>query len=641
MLTNLRESVKNSKVIKFVLLLFICAPFAFFGVNSYFGGGGSSYAVKVNGNEVPVRAFEQEFNVQRNRLRQAFGGTIPEGFASDDMLRQQALESLITGELLNGVIEDQDIVVSDQNLAKAITQTEVFQKDGRFDQERYEMQLRSAGLSIDSFESQFRRDVALQDFRDSIVTSNFVLDGEKSTVLKLTNQLRNASYIAFRLDPVLETTTIEGAAVEDFFEQNKLNYMHPERVKIEFIELDSTSMKNDITVTEEDIKAYFDENSSSYRVAEERSASHILLSLEAGASDSEADEKLKKIQELKSKLNSGENFEKLAEQYSEDPGSAENGGSLGFFGKGAMVPEFEEAVFAMSIGEISEPVKSDFGYHLIRLDEIKEERGKEFSAVKSEIEDLLKQQGADEVFYDKSELLSNLSYENPDSLVPAAEAGEFTIQQSDWIDRLSKNGIGANPKIINAALSPDVLAEGNNSSLIELGDNHVVALRVVEHEGPRQKELEEVKEDILEQLKRETARAALENTAKTAMERLQNGEAIEGVSGELGGEYAEPADIERSNPGLDRAVLDALFKLPKPAEGNKAYSTVALPAGDQYVLALNAVKDGESPQAGDMAAQNPIDPQQIGQAEYGALLRHMRNKALVEINQQILQPAAQ
>lgn len=636
MLTNLRESIKSSKVLKFLLLTFICAPFAFFGINSYFDGGGSSYAVKVNGTEVPIRVFEQEYNAQRNRLRQAFGGNIPQGFASEDLLRQQALETIITGEVLNNVVSEQKIVVSDQTLAKAITETEMFQNDGQFDQERYELQLRSSGFTTDSFEAQFRHDVAIQDFRDGVVSSGFILPGEVKAANQLSQQIRNVTTVLFKLQPVLDVTTIDEAEVTTYFDENSENYKHPERVKIEYIEIDSSTLKEGIEITDEEALAYYEGNSGNYRVAEERSASHILITVDDSTDESDTSEALKKIQNAKSRIDSGESFEDVAKEMSDDPGSAANGGSLGFFGKGAMVPEFEEVAYSIEQGKVSEPVLTDFGYHIIRVDEIREERGKEFDVVKNEVIDLLKQQKADEDFYDKSELLANESYENPDSLVPAAEAGSFTVKESDWIDRLSREGIAANPAVINAALTPEVLTDGNNSQILELGQNHVAVIRVKEHEEPRAKTLDEVKEEITEQLKTNSAAEKLKEIIADAENKLKGGNSAEEVAAELDGELTPASDLTRTSTEIDATLITALYAMPRPVDGKLAYRSVALPNGDTNILILNDVKEATEVQENPEAPV--IDATQIGSAEYTALLRDLRDKALVEINQHVLQP---
>lgn len=643
MLTSMREGIKNSKVLKFVLLLFICAPFAFFGINSYFGNTGASSAVKVNGEEVSIGVFEEELNMQRNRLKQAFGGTIPAGFASEDLLRQQALEGVITSTVLKGLADDQKLVVSDRSLALAITETEAFQVDGKFDQERYEAQLRSVGYSVASFEAQFRGDVALQEFRDSIVNSNFSLENEESNVAKLNNQVRNAAYIEFKLGPVIESVELEENQLETYFEENKENYKHPERVKIEYIELSSASLKEAIEVTDEDAQEYFNSNSKSYRVPEERSASHILLALVQDASDDEVAEKQKLGVEIKTRIDAGEEFTALATEFSEDPGSAASGGSLGFFGRGAMVPEFEEATFAMEIGSVSEPVRSSFGLHIIKLDDIKAESGQEFSAVKAEITDLLKQQKADEQFFDNNEMLANKTYENPDSLIPASEDVGFEVKTSDWIDRLTNEGIGANKKIMAAALDPEVLTVGNNSPVIELEPNHVVVLRVLEHEQERQKNLDDVREDLQIQLKREKAAKVLDSTTQKALELLQSETALISVAEELKGELVESSDITRSSTAVDRSILTALFSMPKPAADKKSLKSLQLPDGNQVVISLTQVSTPDETEGTELDKSTLlVDPKRIGSLEYEALVRGVRSRAVVnDINQQVLQPIQQ
>ncbi|MDO6459470.1 SurA N-terminal domain-containing protein [Granulosicoccaceae sp. 1_MG-2023] len=631
MLTNMRESIKNSKVIKFVLLIFICAPFAFFGINSYFSGGANAFAIKVNDEEISVRAFDEEVNAQRNRLRQAFGGTIPQGFASEDMLKQQAIETLVVGQVMNDVIDEQNIRVSDVALAKAITETPVFQVDGKFDKARYEAQLRSAGFTVESFEQQFRRDVAMQDFRGSVAASNFVLDSEATRVNVLNSQVRNATVVRLSLEDELAETEVTVEEISAYFEENKARYMHPERVKIAYLELDSATLQDILEPSEDELRTYFDENKSNYVVAEERSASHILISIDGDTDEAAA---LAKAQELKQQLDEGGDFAALAQANSDDPGSASNGGSLGFFAKGAMVPEFEEAVFSMAAGDISEPVKSDFGYHIIRLDEIKPETGKSFDEVRDEIAALLKQQRADEAFYERSETLANLSFENPDSLVPAAEEMGLEIQESDWIDANTSEGIGADARILQAALNEDVRVEGNNSPVIELAPTHIVVLRTLDYNEPREKTLEEVSEQIADLLKNQKAREALIARADELRGNFVSGPLADDLP--QGATLIEAKDYKRGETDPDPAIAATLFSLPRPATEEALSSGVASSGnGDQLVIWLNEVKEGEA-EADDASL---LSAQQAGAVEYNALVRSLRSKARVEINDAILSPA--
>jgi len=562
MLTSMREGIKNSRVLKYVLVVFICAPFAFFGINSYFGNGGSVFAVKVDGEEVSVRVYEQELNNQRNRLRQAFGGKIPAGFASDDMLRQQALESVITSQAIAQAIDDQNIVVSKETLAKVIFETEAFQVDGRFDKDRYKAQLRSSGYTPETYEYQFSRDVAQLSLRDSVMTSSFVLGNETQAANVLLSQKRKAEFITFKLQPLLEKITIEDAEVSQYFDENQESFNHPERVKIEYIEMNPELLGVEIDVTEDDALAYYTENKDSYKIAEERVASHILFLLDENASELDAAEILAKAEGVKQRLDAGESFEDLAKEFSEDPGSAENGGSLGLFGRGAMVPAFEDVAFSIDVGQVSDPVRSSFGYHLIRVDEIKAEHGKEFPVVKDEVIALLKERQANDIFFDKNEQLANATFENPDTLIPAADATGFAIQESDWIDRLSNTGIASSPKIIQAALSQDVLVNGNNSAIIELAENHAVVLRVKEQEGPRPKKLEEVSDEIRTLLRNKIAHETLNGLLETALSQYKEGTEGSVIALDLGGELTEASEYERSNSEVDGMIISQLFKMP-------------------------------------------------------------------------------
>ena len=647
MLLDLREYVRGSKPVKYTLITIISIPFVFFGVNTYFSGGGSSYAAKVDGVEVSLRDFEQAYFQQRSQLQQMFGGQIPEGFGDEAMIRRQALDSLLTQQALRNVVADNNLAVSDQTLANAIQDIPIFQRDGAFDADMYRRELQSRSMSPAQFEAGFREDAAIGQFRSGIVDTAFTLPDESKRAQALTEQVRVTDYLRLEIAAVRDGTEVAEEEISAHFEENSSDYMFPQRVKVEYLELDHATLKDAVAVTDEEIAEYFNENRGNYIAPEERAASHILLEKEDGAEAAIA-----QLNDIKSRIESGEEFADLAREFSTDVGSAENGGSLGQFGKGVMVPEFEQAVYALQEpGQISEPVESEFGVHLIRLDEIIPERGKTLEEVSDDVAEILKTDIADEEYLELYDQLTELTFDNPDSLEAAADATGLEIQQSDWVDGTGgEEGVLANPQVLAAALSESVMADANNSDVFEVGEKHVLSLRLLEHQDPRPKTLEDVREEITEQLRTEKAGSTLDEKIEAITAAFEGGSGLDTLAEEHGGTVYFDKELNRRSAELDRSAIQSLFKLPKPADAGTVTESFVLANGDRAFAVVKAVLDG--PTDTDDAAETKSAEQsesteepagtanpQLGNAEFSLLLQNLRENATVETNPQVLETA--
>lgn len=642
MLLDLRDGIRNSKWLKYLLVTVICIPFALFGIGSYFSGGGPDYAAKVNGEKVSLGAFQNAYQTENARMRQMFGGQIPEGFNSVSMIGNQAMSSVITQEVLRQSTENNGFAVSDEDVASNLFAIDAFNVDGKFDTERYQLQLQSMGVSAAEFEEQYRVDLVMQQLQSSIVSSGFSLPGEEDRIKGLRDQKRNLAYITLDVAKTAETLEISDDDISAHYDDNLSQYNNPEKVTIEYIELNIDDLKADIEVTDADLNGYYDQNKAQWVAPEQRDASHILLSLDSDASDSAVEEKLAEANGLIDKLNTGESFEDLAKEFSDDTGSAENGGSLGEFGEGVMVPPFEEAAFSMQVGELSEPVRSDFGFHIIRLDNIISERGKTFDEVKDEVEDLFRSEAAESRYYEVSEQLQNAAYENSDSLEPAAEETGLEVETSDWIDSTTTEGIGSNRQVLAAALTDDVLNNGLNSETVELGEYHSVVLRTLEHEPPAPKPLDEVKEDIQSALQTERATEQLTELADKIIDDLAAG----GVPAEIAetneGQFHETAAIARSGSEVDRELVRTVFTMPKPDAAGSVYEKVTTSDGNLAVAIFTGVESAaetsdvtppaddvaDGPGAAPVISAGPVEFQSfVSTLEEGADI--VRNEALL------------
>ena len=637
MLLDLRDGIRNSKWLKYLLVTIICIPFALFGVNSYFSGGGPDYAAKVNGEKVSLGTFQNAYQNENARMRQMFGGQMPEGLNTVSLVGNQAMNAVITQEVMRQATVDNNFAVSDEDVAKGLFSVEAFNVDGRFDKERYQLQLQSMGLSPAEFEEQYRVDLVMQQLQNSVLATGFSLPDEESRIRQLREQQRNLSYISLDVAKTAETIEVSEADISTHYDDNINLYNNPEKVTIEYIELNIDDLKSDIEVTEEDIRSYYDQNKTQWVAPEQRDASHILLSLDSDASDSEAEKVQTQAQELIDRINAGEAFEDLAKEFSEDSGSAENGGSLGEFGEGVMVPEFEEAAFAMTEGEISAPVRSDFGVHIIRLNKIIGERGKAFEEVKDEVENLYRTETAENRYFEVSEQLQNAAYENSDSLEPAADETGLEVKTSDWIDSTTTDGIGSNRQVLAAALSDDVLNSGLNSETVELGEYHSVVLRTVEHEPPAPKPLEEVTDDIRTAIQTERATEQLGDLADQIVEQLQGGGDAAAIAAENDATFSDTVAVARSSNEVDRALITTLFTMPKPAEGQAGYETVTLSDGNLAVAVFSGIAE-TTEEATEEEAPDANAPPLIstGPIEFQSMMSSMEQRADIVRNEALL-----
>ena len=637
MLLDIRDGIRNSKWLKYILVGIICVPFVFFGVSSYLGGGGHGYAAKVNGTEIPLRSYENAYNQVRGRLAQTFGGSLPEGLDLQPIASGQAMDTVIRQEVLRQATENNGFAIGDDALAQELISNDAFTVDGVFDKDRYTLQLQSMGVSASEFEDQFRGDLLLRQFQNSVVSTGFALKDESAQLESLRSQMRSASYITLDVQARADTIEVTDDEVTQHYDANLTAFNNPEKVKVEYIELNIDDVKDTVEYTDEDISGYFEQNKTQWVAPEKRVASHILLAIDRDASDSDVEDKLKEANDLFARIGAGESLASLAPDASDDPGSADNGGSLGEFGRGVMVPEFEEMAFSMGEGDVSEPIRSDFGFHIIQLDKIIGERGQSFEEVKDEVKDQYLTQQAQSEYYSVTELLSNSSFENSDSLQPASDESGLELQTSDWIDSNLTDGLGAYPRVLAAALSDDVLNNGANSEVIEVGENHAIVLRTIEHAPAAPKPIDEVREDIVSRVQNEKATEALQSLADDVITELEGGADAATVASNNEAEFVETAALARTDAETDRAIVQRLFTMPKPEIGSSTYAKVTDSSGNIAVIDFSGVAESEAAE-GDTPA--PASAQAPAVAEFNAMISAIEEDADIERNEAVLSQGA-
>mgnify|MGYP006429022707 CR=1 FL=1 len=627
MLQSFKDRIRGSRWLGYTIVGIISVPFALWGIQAYMGGGAQTAAATVNGEEIPAREVERLIARQRQALNERFDGNLPDAF-SDRALRERVLDQLISRELLEQTAAGANLRLGEQALAERIRAQSMFQRDGSFDRDLYRRILGQSGLSPSQYEARVRDRSRVEQLRQGIRGSSFVLEPEARRLARLAAQERDVMSLRYGRDATRKEIEIEGEAVKAYYKENTERFQTPEQVRLAWVELDIQSLKDQVEVSEEALRREYESAGQRYHEAAERKAAHILIEVPEDADDATEQEALTRIRTLRERLAEGADFAELAGEYSDDTGSAGQGGDLGYIKRGMMVEPFEQALFALSgEGEVSEPVRTTYGYHLIRLLDVRTREQKPFVEVKDEIRDELRTRRAENRFYERVDMLQNTAYENPDSLEAVADATGLSVQRSDWISRGAGEGIGSNEAIREAAFSAPVLDERRNSDVIELGQRRVAVIRVIDHREARPRPLDEVRTQVRSQVESERIEMRLRDWSESVIARLNDGERIEKIAGE-GVEVVDHGWIGRGSDAVGREVVETAFGL-APPDGGESYADLTLRDGTRVVL---AVRDIRYPKVSDDAlAQTSEQRARVqSEAEFRAWMEALRADADIE-----------
>ncbi len=605
MLLTIRDKAQGW--IAYLIVGLISIPFALWGIHEYTGGGSEPAVAKVGDVEITQRALDINLNNYRTRLAQQFGGRVPDIF-TDEILRAQVLESLINEELLNQKTAGLRIRAGDQMVSDEISSIESFQRNGQFDPEAYKQALSMSGRSSRAFEEQIRASLGSEILRSAVSDTEPVTDAEIDALLRLRNQKRIASWITVDAASVQEMPEITDAEIEAYYNENREQFPKPEQVRLEYVELNLDSIAETVNVDDAEVRAFYDdpEKQKQFISEEQRGIRHILIKVDDNRSDEDA---RKEAERILGELNAGADFAELATASSEDTGSAAKGGDLGLVKRGIMVKPFEDAAFALEKDQISEPVRSRFGYHIIQVTEIEGGELQPFEEVREQIASELKRQEAETLFADKYDQLGNLAYATPDSLEPAAEALGLEVRQSDWVPKTDGIGLLSNPKIINTVFSPDALESRFNSDIIELSVDDYIVARVIDYEPQSIKPLDEVSSVIRGILETEKRSTLVADKAGELLGKIEGGMSAAAVAEEAGFSIEQDKEIGREEEGVPAAVRQKVFAMSAPGEGAVGWDTVELASGSYAIVGLHAVKDA--------------DPAAIGQEERDSVRREI------------------
>lgn len=575
----------------YAIVILISIPFALWGIQEYVGGGSDPVVAKVGKVEITQQSMESSLNNYRANLRQQFGGKIPE-FFNDDMLRQQVLNQMIQEALLTGQVDNLNIRAGDEMVRQQIRSMEVFQRDGVFDKDEYERVMRSQGRNINAFTENLRMSLGTELLTGAISTSAFVTDAEIDALIRRKNQQRVVSWLMIDSDSYKDQVMVGDSDIETYYNENKQNFSRPERVKLEYVELNHAALSADISVDEEQLKASYDERKDEFKSPESRTTRHILIKVGGDVSDDDAKAKaLKLLDEIKT----GAAFAELAREHSDDKGSGSNGGDLGAVERGMMVKPFEDAAFALQQEQLSELVRSRFGYHIIQVTKIEGGDLQSFEEARQKLADEFKKREADALFGEKYDQLAELSYADSGTLQTAADAIGVKIQESDWVPRTGASGKFANAKIIEAAFGDDVLNSGRNSDVLELEDDNYLVVRVANHENETAKPLHEVSAGIRSILEKKQTTEFTQKRAEDVLKLLtQEGGSMGDIAADESLKLVQDKTVKRTgNQEIDPLITSKAFVLSRPVEGKSSYGKVELESGSVAVVGVTSAIDGD------------------------------------------------
>lgn len=516
------DAVRNNKKIVQIFLFLIMLPFAFFGLESYVNSGGAgSDVAKVGDIKVTQQEFQQVMREQQERMRGQLGDQFDPKLLDSPQMRQAVLDDLINRRLLALEAAKRRLAVGNDAVRQTIAGIQAFQIDGQFSTERYEAVLRGQGMTPAGFEAQVRQDLTLQQLVGTVAQSSIVPRVVGDHLLALQTEQREVQELRLPVDAYLAKVTLADDAAKKFYDENASRFELPEQARAEFVVLSQDVLP--VQVSDEEIKSWYDGHKERYQQPEERRASHILIGIEKLGKDkakARAEEVLKEVQAKPAA------FAELARKYSDDPGSATQGGDLGFFSRGMMVKPFEDSVFALKDGGMSGVVESDFGFHIIKLTGIRAAREKPLADVRGEIEAELKAGASARKFAEAAEGFSNLVYEQADSLQPAAEQYKLKVQQSGWLGRQAdpRNGQLANPKVLEKLFAEDSIKNKRNTEAVEIAPNTLLAARIVEYKPATRQPFEEVRLGIEALLKRQEAQKLARADGEARLAALKGGD---------------------------------------------------------------------------------------------------------------------
>ncbi|MCG9757753.1 SurA N-terminal domain-containing protein [Pseudoalteromonas sp. Isolate6] len=599
MLEKIREGSQGPAA-KIVLGLVILS-FALAGIGGYLGQTTEQPVAEVNGVKISQTKFSRAYSNERARLEQQFGEYFAQIAADPNymaQIRQGVVDQLVQQELQTQLAKELGLRVSDEQVKKAIVEMPYFQIGGEFSNDRYLQVIRQMNFQPDSFREYLRDEMTRAQLISAVAGTDFVLKNELQQSIALQQQTRAIDYAVLSKELVKDEVSVSDEEIQNYYDLNQTQFQAPELVAVNYIELKAEDLEPAEPVTEEALKTYYEEQKNQYLEPERRRVSHILVD---ASEDAEAAKQ--KADEILAELNNGADFAVVAEEKSDDVVSAELGGDLDWIERDMMDPAFEDAAFALAaVGDVSEVVESEFGFHIIKLTDIQRQQAQSFEDVKDDLRAELEKAAKIDAFYQKQTRVAELAFEMADSLQDAAEAAGVEIKSTELVSRNALPEPLNSPAISNTIFTPELLEDRVNSEVLEVAPEHIVVVRVAEHKAAATKPLEEVSTQIETQLSNEKASTLIAEKALSLFEQLQGGSTLAEIAKEQSIEVKSVTELKRRSYDVPPAIAAEAFKLPQPGVAETESALVELGNGDSAFVVLKSVTTPE--------VDDKVDPQQ-------------------------------
>jgi len=564
---------------------------SFFGMEGYMTAQTETYVAKVGKQEISQQDFQDRLNQLRQQGSEELGDQFDPSVYEQPAMKERVLNAMIDQHLLLQANESLGLRVPDAAVRDAIASIPAFQLNGQFDATTYRAVLAGQRKSPAMFEDEVRSSLAVRLLPDALAASTIVTDDEVDQFLKLRLQRRDLRYVMLPR-PALTDSEVTDAQIQAYYKQHQAEFMAPEQVSVRYVEVNAAELKTGVAPSDEELRKRYESEKQRFVQPEQRLVSHILVGVDSNATPAQQKAALDKARKIAAEATPA-NFAKLAEQDSSDLGSRRQGGDLGWLEKGVTNKAFDDALFALQKGQISQPVLSDEGYHILWLRDVRSGQAKPFEEVRGQLEQEAIANEGERKYNEIAGKLADKSYQNPTSLEPAAQALGLPIRSTGLFTREGGTGLAANPKVVKAAFADDVLVQGNNSSLIDLGNNHSVVIHVEKHVPAAVRPLATVTDTIRKDILDQRVAAAASQRADALLARLRKGESMDALAASAGVAVQSVHEALRVQDGLPESLLEQAFLLPHPKDGKPQFGAVALADGAYVLLALDKVQDGD------------------------------------------------
>jgi len=627
MLSTIRD--KATGWIAGIIVGLLIISFAFWGVSFYSGQSAGLNVALVNDNEISFQSFQRSFAQLRKQMQSILGDSL--SLEEEALIKNQTVEKLIESELVNQLVVDANLNITNQRLVESIKNIEVFRDDTGFDRTKYERGISNIGMPPAVFEAQLRMDLLSEQLQAGFSETTFVLKAELENILRLESQSRNITYAILGLPSFIEEGEINALDIEEYYQSNPMSFTSDEQVKIEYIDLSVKELAKDVEADEESLRIFYTDNRDDYDIVEQRSIQKLFTRIGEKATDENKAGAKSAIMSALDLVNEGRDFEKIVEESTNDEGVLEYS-EHSFMSKGIMDKEIDDFLFSSTEGETSGIIETKKGFNIVKVAEIRGGPKNTYEKFAKEVEEDYKSKQAELQFFELADQLTTVAYENSDNLESASDAIGKDITVTDYFNRIDElEGVLSNINVISKSFDPELINSGNNSEAIELSDDHIIVLRVLDHKKPYTKPLDEVRDEVIASIRLEKAKEKISETGDKIIEQLKSGNTPNEVTSDLDIEWITVEKVKRDDISVNRAILRSTFESGKPID-KPIITSQRLGSGDYAIIIISnsndeVIKvDDEQKELTDLRLRRILST-----SEWKDLLRDVRNNSDIRI----------